>query len=185
MENSLVKSSIFESMQLKKQEQEVAQLIAFNSKSSRFGLELTREEAYELVECRNQSLRSYQRAEFGKGILEALMFEFCDSQYIDGDNYLEILESLQDTFYLFRNETQDKMTDEEILHFMKEQFETVCAGDAKHLADTCLERMAKAVRSGYRGYEEKDGRNIYEEVDEEERWSPELYFQVLKELTWE
>ena len=146
---------------------------------------LTEKEARELMVCRDESLKKYRRVEFGAGILDELIFEFCDSSYLNGDNYVSTLEKLQDTFYLFKNETQDCMTDEEILHFMKEQFETVCAGDADHLADTCLERLSRSVRVGNRSYESNDGRGIYGDVDEEKRWDPDLYYQVLKELTWE
>lgn len=176
---------VLELMQRQKEARELGEIVGFNEKSSRFGLMLTEQEAQALMECRNESLLKYKRVEFGKGILEKLMFVFCDSQYLIRDHYLEALEKLQDIFYLFKNETQDRMTDDEILHFMREQFDGVCAGDIQYLESTCLERLSRAVRQGFRGYEQQDGRGIYEEVDEEERWDPELYYQVLKELTWD
>ena len=48
-------------------------------------------------------------------------------------------------FYEFRNETDDRLTDDELLAFMKEQFEGVCFGDLEYLGGTCLERFAASV----------------------------------------
>ena len=39
---------------------------------------------------------------------------------------------------MYKNEMQDEISDEELLHFMKEQFETVCFGDLDYLTGTCL-----------------------------------------------
>ncbi len=175
---------IFTLIQQKKEEREIGQLLQYNEKSQHFGLALAPEQAKELVMYRNESLRKYQRVEFGKGILEELIFQFCDSQYINQDNYLDTLKKLQEIFYLFKNETQEKMSDSELLNFMKEQFETVCYGDLEYLSTTCLARLSQAIRSGYSNHMAKDGRGVLEDVDEEVRWDPDLYYQVLKELTW-
>ena len=176
---------IFTLIQQQKEEREIGQLLQYNEKSQHFGLALSLEQAKELMMYRNESLRKYQRVEFGKGILEELIFQFCDSQYINISNYLQTLEKLQDIFYLFKNETQEKMSDSELLNFMKEQFETVCFGDLEYLSTTCLARLSQAIRKGYGGHMGKDGQGILEDVDEEVRWDPDLYYQVLKEITWD
>lgn len=167
-----------------KEKKELGTLLACNEKTQRFGLCLTEEQARELVICRNNSLKKYQRVEFGSGILDKLIYVFCDSPYIDGGSYAETLEKLQDVFYAFKNETQDKVTDDEILNFMKEQFDGICCGDIKYLGGTCLERFSRAVRDGYRGYEKSQGMGEYEQFSEEERWDADLYHEVLAELFW-
>lgn len=179
-----MEDDMFELMLKKKQDTEIAALISCNEKTEQFGLVLTKEEARELVVSRNESLKSNQRVEFGEGILPKLIYTFCDSQYINQDSYMETLMELQDIFYLFKNEAEDNLTDEELMTFMKEQFESVCYGDADYLADTCLERFAQAVRAGYTGYIGTDGHNQYENFDEEPRWDKDLYLQVLAELCW-
>lgn len=176
--------NIFELIQLKKQENEIVTLLSSNEETAQFGLVLTKEDAQELVQSRNESLKSYQRIEFSTSILESLIFNFCDSKYLHQDNYAKTLMELQDIFYMFKNESDDKLTDEELLTFMKEQFESVCTGDTGYLADTCLERFAQAVRAGYTGYIATGGHNEYEKFDEEQRWDKELYLQVLTELFW-
>lgn len=175
---------MFELMQLKKQENEITVLMSCNEKTEQFGLTLTNEEAKELVISRNESLKMYQRVEFSGSILNKLVYSFCDSMYINQDNYADILMKLQDIFYMFKNEAEDKLTDDELMTFMKEQFESVCAGDTDYLADTCLERFAQAIRAGYTGFIETEGYNEYEKFDEEQRWDKDLYLQVLTELCW-
>lgn len=179
-----MEDDMFELMQLKKQEMEIAALVSCNEKTEQFGLVLTKEDARELTISRNESLKSNQRVEFGEGILPKLIYTFCDSQYINQDNYVKTMSELQEIFYLFKNEAEDNLTDEELMTFMKEQFESICYGDADYLADTCLERFAEAIRAGYTGYIGSDGRNQYSEFDEEQRWDKELYMEVLTELFW-
>jgi len=179
-----MEKNIFDLMQSKKSQDELAVLVSCNKMTEKFGLSLTKEDAQELVVRRNDSLRKYQRVEFGNGILDKLICTFCDSQYINQDNYLRTLEQLQDIFYEFKNEAEDKLTDDELLTFMSEQFESVCFGDIEYLESTCLERFAAAVRAGYDGYKKTGGHNEYEKVDEESRWDKELYLEVVRELFW-
>lgn len=173
---------MFAFLQQKKESEELVAVLSSNEKTEQFGVSLTEEEAKELLLCRNDSLKKYKRIEFGKGIVESLIFTFCDSEYIEQDNYVETLEKLQDIFYAYKNEVEDKVTDEELLNFMKEQFESVCFGDTEYLESTCLERFAMAVRAGYEGYKETEGRGVYQKLSTEERWSKELYYEALRDL---
>lgn len=179
-----MEDDMFNLMILKNQEKEAAALIACNDETEKYGLKLTPKEAKELVVSRSESLMEHKRIEFSSGIMEKLIYNFCDSQYIVQDNYAQTLMELQDIFYLYKNESEDKLTDEELINFMKEQFETVCTGDTDYLSDTCLERFAQAIRAGYTDYIGTDGHNQYENFDEETRWDKELYLEVLKELCW-
>lgn len=179
-----MEADLYEIAALARPKEELETLIACNKRSENFGLTLTKEEAKMLIKCRNDSLRNYRRIELGNGILDKLIDTFCDSQYIDQDTYADTMAELQDIFYLFKNEAADELTDDELISFMKEQFETVCAGDTDHLSDTCLERFSKAIRAGYRGYHSSEGHNEYELFDEEQRWDKDLYLQVLTELCW-
>lgn len=179
-----MEKNIFELLQLTKSMNELTTLIACNDKTERFGLALTEEEAGELMSGRNESLKKFKRVEFGNGILDKLIFEFCDSQYIGQDNYVETLGRLQDIFYEFKNESEDKLSDDELLTFMREQFEEVCFGDLEYLEGTCLAVFSDAVRAGYDGYKKSGGHNEYQKFDEVVRWDKDVYLEVLKELFW-
>lgn len=86
--------------------------------------------------------------EFGEGILPKIIFAFCDSAYIDQENYAETIARLQEIFYTFKNETLDEITDDELLEFMREQYEEKCCGDTEYLEGTFLSDFAQMVRSG-------------------------------------
>lgn len=179
-----MEEGLFYLLQNKKKQEEVTSLILCNDKTQQYGLSLSEAEAGELVVCRNDSLKKYQRVEFGAGILDKLIYTFCDSQYINQDNYLDTLEQLQDIFYEFKNLSMDKLTDDELLDFMREQFEGVCFGDLEYLEDTCLDRFATAIRAGYTGYQQSGGSGKYSRLSEEQRWDKSVYMEVVKELFW-
>lgn len=111
-----------------------------------------------------------------------IIYEFCDSDFVNQDNYIESLIRLQDIFYLFKNEMLDEITDDELIHFMKEQFDTVCYGDLDYLGGTCLENFAQAIRAGYQDYKTTEGYGSYHSLDEVPRWDYDLYVQALNNL---
>ena len=169
-------------LELMSKEAQVEQVLHTVSYSEQFGLVLSREEAELLAEERTLVLRKERRAEFGEGILSKLICAFCDSDFISQDNYCSTLLELQEIFYLFKNELQDELTDDELLTFMREQFDGVCFGDSDYLKGTCLEVFARAVRAGYRGYEQSGGQGEFGKFDEVTRWDRQLYLEALQAL---
>lgn len=169
---------------------EIARVLDFNSKTEQFGLVLSQEDAAGLMTARHDSLKKYKRVEFGEGILPKLQFAFCDSQYVVQDSYRETLERLQDLFYNFKNEVMDQMTDDELIAYMRQQYEGVCSGSMERL-ETALHRLAASIRSGYvtkarKGvkdeYDLRERTDEFEELSEEENWSKELYWEALNNL---
>ena len=160
-------------MILLQQKNQLAKVMETNEMSARYGL---------AVSERTQTLRAERRVEFGPGILPRVIEEFCDSDFIDQNNYVDTLIRLQEIFYLYKNEMHDEISDEELLHFMKEQFEEVCFGDLGYLEGTCLRIFAEAVRAGYRGYQASEGYGEYGAFDEVKRWDRELYLEALHDL---
>lgn len=170
-------------MQLQRQTQ-LTKVIETNQTTKQYGLSLTEEEAKLIVTERVNTLKVQKRVEFGEGITPKIICEFCDSDFIDQNNYVETIIRLQEIFYLYKNEMLDEISDDELLHFMREQFETVCFGDLEYLEGTCLTVFSQAVRAGYRGYQESEGRGEYAAFDEVKRWDYDLYYETLKELLW-
>ena len=170
-------------MQLQKQNQ-LAKVMETNRTTERYGLRLSEKDAELIASERSHTLREQRRVEFGGGIAEKLIYEFCDSDFLDQNNYVETIIRLKEIFYLYKNEILDEITDDELLHFMKEQFETICYGDLDYLEGTCLNNFAQAIRAGYRGHAGSQGYGEYEKFDEVKRWDYELYRETLKELCW-
>ena len=132
---------------------QLQKVMDMNAKTERFGLSLTEEDAKMLVEKRLESLKEQQRVEFGEGILPKLIFTFCDSPYLDQGNYADIIAQLQEIFYLYKNESMDELSDDELLSLMKEAFDGECQGSLDFLQETVLEKYARKIRS--------DGRNFF------------------------
>ncbi len=168
---------------LQKQNQ-LAGLMETNQIAKHKGLVLNTQDAKLILEERRRALQEQQRIEFGAGIAERIICEFCDSDFINQENYVQTIIRLQEIFYLYKNEMQDEITDDELLHLMKEQFENLCFGDLDYLEGTCLSGFAQAIRAGYEGYKGSDGYGEYAVFDEVKRWDYDLYLETLKELCW-
>ncbi len=163
---------------------QIQKVMESNQYTEQYGLTLSEQDAEILAQERKSTLIEQKRVEFGESILPRIIYEFCDSAFISQSNYVESLTRLQEIFFLYKNEMLDEISDEELLNFMKEQFETVCFGDFDYLEGTCLDSFAQAVRAGYRGYQKTGGRGEYAEFDEVLRWDRELYLEVLRDLCW-
>lgn len=169
-------------MVLLQEQNQLSSLMETNQGTERFGLALTEEDARMILKERRHALQEQKRVEFGEGIVPKIIYEFCDSDFIDQNNYVDMVIRLQEIFYLYKNEMQDEITDDELLHFMKEQFEQVCFGDLDYLEGTCLAIFGQAIRAGYGGYKGSDGCGEYGRLDEVKRWDYELYLDALGNL---
>ena len=163
---------------------QLSKVIETNQYTEQFGLTLSKEDAQLILERRKTTLREQKRVEFGEGIVAKIIREFCDSEYIDQRNYADTIVRLQEIFYLYKNEMNDEITDDELIHLMKEQYENLCFGDLDYLENTCLSDFAQAIRAGYQGYHVTEGKSEYGKFDLVSRWDHEVYLEVLRELCW-
>ncbi len=170
-------------MELAGQKNQLTKVMESNRYGERFGLSLTEEEAKLLMEERERCLKEQHRVEFGESILPRLIQAFCDSDYIRGEDYAEVLGRLQEIFYLFKNESMDLLTDDELLTFMREQYDETCFGDLEYLEGTCLPLFADAIRAGYQGYRQTGGKGEFGQFDIVQRWDKDLYLAALANLS--
>jgi len=131
------------------QKQAVDEIVKCNDYTYRFGLTLSHLDAIELVKVRTLSLKSHGRVEFGGGVIEKIIKEFCDSPYISMHNYVETLHELIEIFYFYKNETLDLISDDELIKFMKNFFDGKCQGSLELLSGRELYKMARNLRYGY------------------------------------
>ena len=114
-----------------------------------YGLCLTEQDITELVELRSQALRNTGRVEFGGGILPKLIRAFCSSPYLDAYNYAETLGLLQDAFYYYKSESQDRFSDDDLIEFMMDVFNGPAHGSAELLTTISLEQLCRWARNGF------------------------------------
>lgn len=133
---------------LESNELQIQKVIRCNKYTEKFGVRLSEKDALMLLEARRNSLKEQERIEFGEGIIEKLIFAFCDSSYIYQDNYSDSIEYLMYIFYLYKNESLDEISDDELMEYMKKSFEGECQGSLEYLEHTCLEKFARNIRNG-------------------------------------
>ncbi len=183
--------NMFELMLLEQQKFELERVLDCNQTTEKFGLTLTTEDANTLMQVKQSTLKENRRVELGNSILPQIIFTFCDSDFIRQENYVTTLSELQEIFFLFKNEALDELTDDELLKFMRDQFDDICFGDLDYLKNTCLERFSRGIRSGYETraqkrlrdeYDTRPPENEYHVFEEETRWENELYNLKLEDL---
>jgi len=135
----------------------IRELTACNRMSERYGLTLAQEQMRALVQRRTEALRNTGRVEFGEGILRSLIYTFCDSPDLRPEDYEVTLAELQDLFYWFKNETQDRLSDDELLHAMRVVFDRA-HGALERLVDASPEMLCRIAR----------GENAEENSEEDE-----------------
>ena len=132
----------------KRKQLEIANIKKCNEYTNQYGLLLSENQISNLLERRKETLKETGRIEFRVGIIDKIIKEFCDSPYIDQENYAEILYELIDIFYEYKNETMDLITDDELIEFMKKSFDEVCQGDLEYLSGTIMYRMRENLLRG-------------------------------------
>lgn len=122
-----------------------------------YGLTLTEADITELVQLRSEALKNTGRVEFGGGILPKLCRAFCSSPYVDPQNYAAVLGDLQDAFYYFKNESEDRFSDDELVEFMAQVFNGRAEGSTELLCSIDLDQLCRWARNGFTGrYEDEE-----------------------------
>ena len=109
------------------------------------------------MECRKTALKDTGRVEFAGGILPKLIEAFCDSPYIDRENYAETLAQLQEAFYYYKSEAMESFSDDELIGFMAEVFHGRAQGSTEYLIGTSLDALCRYAKSGF---DPRDGDGI-------------------------
>ena len=132
----------------KRKQTEIENIKKCNEYTSKYGLVLSDNQISNLLERRKETLKETGRVELRVGIIDKLIKEFCDSPYINQENYAETLYELIEIFYEYKNETMDLITDDELIEFMKKSFDGIVGGDLEYLSGTVMYRMRENLLRG-------------------------------------
>ncbi|KHS57761.1 MAG: DUF6323 family protein [Terrisporobacter othiniensis] len=119
----LTKNIILSSLQDKSMNIVKNEILKINEESSVYGLILTSENVEEIIKSRGYSLKTYGRIDLNMDATKKIINKIYISQYTDKDDYVEIINDLQDIFYYLKNETLDKISDNEIIDIIGEFYE--------------------------------------------------------------
>lgn len=127
--------------------QAVDKILACNAESEKYGLVLSEQQALALTRTQTNVLNETKRIEFNGGIVDKMISAFCDSPYITADNYEDTLHELISLFYELKNNTWDKISDQALITFMKNEFNSHCHGSLDMLAGEGF-RLAEHIHCG-------------------------------------
>jgi hypothetical protein len=117
------------------------ELLKCNELTAQYGLSLSAQHIHSLLEGRYNALKDLGRIEFGEGILKKLIEAFCDSSYISQQNYHATLLELQDLFYYFKDESMEELSDDELIEYMENYYNTVAGGSLDYLSSASIEEL--------------------------------------------
>ncbi len=122
------------------------EILELNRRSSDHNLQLSHQEALELIASKNQSLAALGRIEPGSEAILSIINAFFDSPYMHPKNYADTLGELLEIFYYMKNETEDHLSDQKLLQIMKELFNTTSRGSLELLKDRDLAVFVRIFR---------------------------------------
>ena len=105
-----------------------------------YNLNLTNTQIKDLIENKNKTLKEMGLIEVGETILKKIMLTFIDSPYFEKEEYVETIEELTNIFYTYRNEIK-QLTDEEIINYLKENYNETYNGSLELLETLGLEKL--------------------------------------------
>lgn len=124
----------------------VRELLTVNQDIQNYGLTLTEDEALSIIEKRNESLEDNGRLEFNNILIKKLINEFASSGYINQDNFAETIYDLIDIFYFYKNETYDKLSDDDLISIMRESYDNECEGSLDLLQCRTLDKISQVIK---------------------------------------
>lgn len=131
------------------QEQDtVKQLLNTNREARQYGLTLSPADVAVIVEARTQALRNYERVELGSEVIGRLATTFCSSPFLNQAEYAATVAELVEAFYYLKNETLDRISDNELISTMRVCFDR-CSGSLELMWAGELEQLVREIRSNY------------------------------------
>lgn len=128
-------------------------ILSLNEITGRFGLVLSEKDAVELSETRNKAIFENDRIEIGNGAVPAIVEKFCRSRYVNNENFTYILNEITYLFYYIKTETDDKISDGELVDELFKRFELQCRGSIDVLENREVGRIIRKVNSGDKYFE--------------------------------
>lgn len=150
-------------------ETEGAELLKINEESIPYGLALSKTEALELVQTHRQALDACGRIEIGGDTVRKIVQTFSRSHYLWQKDYANTLNEAVEAFYELKNESEDNITDDELIRLLFNGFERYRGSLAPFLQSRELNRLLRTLRFG----EDYDAEADADQLDEDEKEKPD------------
>jgi len=147
----------------------VRDLVSLNPFTRNHGLIITEEAARYIMSARKEALRYNGRVEFKSDAILRLVRAFSASPYIFQNNFHESIGEIIDLFYYIKNETENRISDDDLISELLEIFNGTCQGEIELLQSKGLEKIVRRFRMGDEEIWEDYG-DGEEDYDYEEDW---------------
>ncbi len=124
---------------------EEKEILELNEITKDKGLYLSEKDVEDLIVNKAIILKENGRVEVSGTTIKNIIELFYDSSFIDKDNYLESIEELTNIFYKYQQEFYGVLSDEEILIYLKEEFDNIVMGSFTLLESDSLEKLKENV----------------------------------------
>ena len=124
---------------------EVKLLMETNRTSGKYGLQLSEQQAGELVSAEASLCAEGERIRRGGSAAALLAETFCKSSYLSQQEYAESLLLLLDIFYTAKEESLELIGDEELVQLLFSWFEHRCGGSLELLQSRELEYFYREI----------------------------------------
>lgn len=122
-------------------------ILSCNEETKKYGLLLTKHQALALTQTRTTALHENKRIEFGSSIVDKLILAVCDSPYMTQEIYEDTLHEMIQLFYDLKNNTWDRVSDQDLIDFMKSAFNGCCRGSMELLIEKSMQ-LIKHIHGG-------------------------------------
>lgn len=112
-----------------------------NKETIKYGLVLSDFEIRDLVNNKNNVLKSVGRIEMDKSAVTLIISEFCKSSYISSEEWAGVVNEIITLFYNVRNEISDNVSDFDLVKFMYNIFENKVHGVVELLSDEVMNEV--------------------------------------------
>ena len=126
----------------------VNNLRELNALTARFGLSLSDDDIRSLVLEQKDAVSACGRFEFENVILNKLASAFCDSPFIINETWAATLSELIDCFYYYKTESEDTISDDELIEYMRLVFDEPAQGSLDYMASVNLDELCRKARNG-------------------------------------
>lgn len=141
--------------------EQINKILNLNEETILYGLKLKKEDIMQIIEVRNQVVTGYGRIELGTDVINKLIKSFYNCPFIEQDDYMLTIMELQEVFYYMKNETEDRISDDELIEILKDFFENYCRGSIELLQGREIESFARNQRIIYQQSDFFSGRNEF------------------------
>lgn len=131
-------------MHLKLHSVQKNEILNLNNESQGYGLVLSKEDVDEIINSRNDTLKYYGRIELDIDVTKKIIENLYTSQYTEKDDYVELINDMQEIFYYLKNETLDEISDIEIITIL-DKFYNGYSGRIDNVQEEA-ERFAKEFK---------------------------------------